>query len=222
MHNFKKIIEDFHAQDTGYSGDGFIDSRATDPKAHRYYRFFMYLTKLLKPKTVVELGSWQGTSAAAFASGNKDTKVITVDHHTDPGDDRNKLLTLEAAQIFDNIRYCQGWTCDAIYNEEENKHLLKGENAYPKVIKELNGKKIDILFIDSWHVYQQAVRDWEAYKDLLADNALVIVDDVIKGTEGSAIDRIDKFWDELEGGSKHLDESMHVGYPMGFMQLKKK
>jgi len=46
------------------------------------------------------------------------------------------------------------------------------------------------------------------------------VDDVLVGTPNSAIDGIRKFWDELEG-SKYLDGSLHIGYPIGFLQLKK-
>jgi len=99
-------------------------------------------------------GSWQGTSAAHFAGGNPDTLVITVDHHTDPGDDLNRIKTVEAANQFPNMKYCKGWTCNEIYEEEKDSHSIKGENAYPKVLKELDGRKIDVVFIDSWHGYR--------------------------------------------------------------------
>ena len=84
------------------------------------------------------------------------------------------------------------------------------------VIKALNERTIDVLFIDSWHVYHQAKRDWEAYKPLLSKNALVIVDDVLTGTPGSAIDGVKEFFEELPG-NKLLIDSLHVGYPQGYM-----
>ncbi len=168
---------------------------------------------------MVELGSWQGTSAAYFAGGNPETLVITVDHHTDPGDEENKSMTIAAEKKFLNLFYCQGWTCNEIYKEEYDKHAIGlGQNAFPKVLDELNGHTIDVLFIDSWHVYHQAVRDWNAYKPLLSKGALVIVDDVLKGTPGSAIDGIEQFWNELKG-AKHLDGTLHSGYPMGFLKI---
>ena len=95
-----KIIKLLQTFDDNPVGNEFLDSRY-NPNS-RYYRFFFQLTKMLKPKVLVELGSWQGTSAAYFAGGNKGTKVITVDHHTDPGDEENKRLTLNAESAFDN------------------------------------------------------------------------------------------------------------------------
>ena len=91
----------------------------------------------------------------------------------------NQNLTEIAARQFNNLTYCKGWTCESIFVEERFKHERKGENAYPKVLKALNERTIDVLFIDSWHVYHQAVRDWKAYQPLLSKNALVIVDDVL-------------------------------------------
>jgi len=207
--DIQDLLNDFEDEPTG---DHFLDSRY-DPNS-KYYRFFYQLTKRFKPKTLVELGSWQGTSAAYFAGGWKETKVITVDHHTDPGDQENKQLTQRAENYFNNLVYCQGWTCDAIFKEEEYNHSRKGENAYPKVLKALNEQTIDVLFIDSWHVYHQAKRDWEAYSPLLSKNALIIVDDCIQGTPGSAIDGVRQFFDELPG-DKMLIDSLHKGYPMG-------
>jgi len=210
----KKLLKTFKDEPTG---NEFLDNRY-DPNS-RYYRFFYQFTKTFKPKVVVELGSWQGTSAAYFAGGNPGTLVITVDHHTDPGDEGNESMTIAAAKKFDNLHYCKGWTCNEIYKEEKNLHILaEGQNAYPKVLEVLSGKKIDVLFIDSWHVYHQAVRDWNAYSPLLSKGAIVIVDDVLKGTPNSAIDGVEQFWDELKG-AKHLDSDLHTGYPMGFLKI---
>jgi predicted O-methyltransferase YrrM len=221
MHKIKKLINSF---DRGPLGIPFLDNRIEEmrnPQGHvaDYYRFFYYLAKMLKPAVIVELGSWQGTSAAHFAAGSPSTKVITVDHHTDPGDQVHKAKTEAAAKEYDNLIYCQGWTCTEIYEEEKDSHAEKGENAFPKVMAALAGQKIDILFIDSWHVFKQAVRDWNAYKPYLAPGALVIVDDVLAGTVGSTIEGIDRFWNSLKG-TKHLEGGLHAGYPMGFLKLK--
>ena len=74
-----------------YTGDSWINKRIDGMKnpdgyVASYYAFFYNLATMLKPKVLVELGSWQGTSAACFASGSPSTQVITVDHHSDPGD----------------------------------------------------------------------------------------------------------------------------------------
>ena len=102
----KKLLKNFKDEPTE---NEFLDNR-NDPNS-KYYRFFYQFTKTFKPKVVVELGSWQGTSAAYFAGGNHDTLVITVDHHTDPGDEANESMTIAAEKKFDNLHYCKGWTC---------------------------------------------------------------------------------------------------------------
>jgi hypothetical protein len=94
----------------------------------------------------VELGGWQGTAAAHFAAGWPEGIVVSIDHHGDPGDEENKARMLEVAQHYVNMFYFQGWTWDKV----------------PEV--RALGKKIDILFIDSWHQYEYAMRDWNDYK----------------------------------------------------------
>lgn len=194
-----------------------IERKQPDSYIPAYYGFFYELTKILKPKIVVELGTWQGTSAAHFAAGCKDTKVITVDHHSDPGDEENKIKTIQAVAAYPNITYCQGWSCDQLYNEEKDLHDQKGLNAFPKVKHELNGEKIDILFIDSWHRYDQAVKDWNAYKPLLAKGALIICDDIDIGNKGGGIENMVQFWDEMEG-EKFLNTNLHRGLPQGYLK----
>jgi predicted O-methyltransferase YrrM len=216
--DIEQMAESHVAKKTGVQ---FIDTRVEEMRNPQgsvadYYSFFFELTKKYKPEVVVELGAWQGTSAACFAAGNPDGTVITVDHHTDPGDQENKQKTLQAQERFKNLTYCQGWTCDQLYEEEKDKHSIKGENAFTKVKKALNGRKIDVLFIDSWHEYTQAVKDWEAYKPLLNSPCLVICDDILQGNPGDGIDNMVKFWEELKG-EKYLNHSLHKGFPQGYL-----
>ncbi|MGH7274877.1 MAG: class I SAM-dependent methyltransferase, partial [Nitrospiria bacterium] len=75
---------------------------------------------------------------------------------------------------------------------------------------------IDVLFIDSWHDYEHAMRDWDAYRPLLSTTALVICDDITTD-RGPVIDRMDQFWNELLG-QKFLSKKVHEQYPMGFLK----
>ena len=220
--NLKEIKKMAESHEGELTRNTFLDSRIEgmrNPTGHvaAYYAFFHLLAQRYKPSVIVELGAWQGTSASCFAAGCPDSLVITIDHHTDPGDQENKLKTIECTREFENLRYIQGWTCTQLYEEEKDKHSLAGQNAYPKVLECLGGQKIDILFIDSWHRYDQAKKDWEAYKPLLNSPALVICDDILEGTVGSGIENMVKFWYELEG-ENFLNGGLHAGYPMGFLK----
>jgi predicted O-methyltransferase YrrM len=193
--------------------DIFIDNRFEQHKTEfghyeSYYRLFYRLAEYLKPNLTVELGTWQATAAAHFASGWPNGTVITIDHHSDPGDDKNKELALEAQKQYNNLIYLQGWTWDRV-----------------DVVRNF-GTRIDILFIDSWHQYEYAMKDWNLYSPLLANPALVICDDILKG-DGPAIGGMDRFWNELPGRSagsrteKFLDETLRNGIPMGFLKWLK-
>jgi hypothetical protein len=107
---------------------------------------------------------------------------------------------LEVAQHYVNMFYFQGWTWDKV----------------PEV--RALGKKIDILFIDSWHQYEYAMRDWNDYKPLLNIPALVICDDIMGG-DGPVIAGMLDFWNEISAGYEaFLDATGHPGVPQGFLK----
>lgn len=57
------------------------DSSLSSPGVHaHYYRFFYHFASILKPKLIVELGTYYGHSSLCLASGNPEGRVITVDH----------------------------------------------------------------------------------------------------------------------------------------------
>ena len=168
----------------------------------RYYRLFHKLSELYKPRFIVELGSYWATAAAHFAAGCPTADVVTIDVHKEvhPNDDVAWRKAQEAAGYYNNLHFIHGWTWDA--------HVIFEVCARPY--------PIDILYIDAGHKYDQVVREWDLYSWLLADEALVIADDVFDAA-GATIDMM-KFWDELDY-EKFLDPHIHSGIPMGFLRF---
>jgi len=224
LDDIRKTIDDQSTYDP--TGDAFLDSRYNEPqhKTHLYYRLFYHLAKLLQPNFTVELGGWQGTAGAHLVRGWSLGTVVTIDHHTDSGDELNKERMLEASDKYDNLHYIQGWTNDTLAEREKGNHSLgNAPSAMPKLRVLMIGESlydnIDILFIDSWHKYEEAMLDWEAYRPLLASPSLVICDDMMIGYEGAAIGGMGEFWDKLPE-PKFLDATAHPGYPMGFLKYE--
>ena len=96
LDDINKIIWDSSTYDpTGYT---FLDNRYNEHIAqggnHLYYRLFYHLARFLRPDLTVDLGGWQGTAAAHLAAGRPNGTVVTIDHHTDPGDEQNKIKML--------------------------------------------------------------------------------------------------------------------------------
>jgi predicted O-methyltransferase YrrM len=176
-----------------------------------YYKLFYLISEELKPDVVVELGGWRGYGAAHFAAGNPDGLVITIDHHSDPGDDLNQIKMEECVKQYPNMHYVKGWTTPE-YVEETN----KGVNGYGKVLEILDGKKVDILFIDSWHEGRYFLRDWNYYRPLLNNPALVICDDLY---DTELFIDMEKTWHEMPY-EKFVDGGMHPGIPMGFLKYE--
>lgn len=209
------------------TGDVFLDSRYEWQKNENgaewpYYRFFYQLAHQLRPNLVVELGGYQGTAAAHFAAGQRlgnptPGLTVTIDHHTDPGDEHNQAKMEEAARRYDNLIYIRGWTTDELAESQRGHHALgDAPSAYQTMLK-YHGK-IDILFVDSWHVYEYAMADWEAYRPLLSSPALVICDDIMQGTPGTAVSGMIEFWESLPG-EKFLNGDLHPGLNMGFLRV---
>lgn len=219
------IIQEFATNFTPTpTGDDFLDSRyqwqcIDNGVEWPYYRFFYSLAAVLQPSLVVELGGFQGTAAAHFAAGCPRAKVLTIDHHTDPGDEVNKAKMEQVAALYTNLTYLQGWTTDEEAAAQMGHHALgDAPSAYPRVLG--IGYRIDLLFIDSWHVYEHAKMDFAAYMRLMASPGLVICDDITdEDRPGFAITGMRKFWDELKG-EKFLDgDNLHPGSRMGFLKV---
>ncbi len=227
LEDIKQIVN--FSIDNGSTGHPFIDNRY---QAHidkfgepfPYYRLFFHLAQQLKPLLAVELGGWQGTAAAHFAQGYLGGRVITIDHHTDPGDDLNIIKMEEAGKHYSNLTYIQGWTRGDLAESQWGKHdpaLGNAPNAFPIVEDYVSRTKttIDILFIDSWHNYDEAMADWETYEPLLSDLALVICDDISSKSEPTIVNMWE-FWEAMPG-EKFLENRIHVGVPMGFMRYER-
>jgi predicted O-methyltransferase YrrM len=209
------------------TGDEFLDSRYEWQKNENgsewpYYRFFYHLASILRPKVILELGGFQGTAAAHFAKGWPSATVITIDHHSDSGDDLNRTKMLEACNSCHNLIYLQGWTTAKAAERNKGLHALGNmRDVYQEVIDHTLYKNnmIDILFIDSWHHYKYAKEDWNAYASLLAYPSLIICDDIIDGDDPDApIYGMMKFWEEMPS-TKFLNSNLHPGSNMGFVKV---
>jgi predicted O-methyltransferase YrrM len=198
-------------------GVPFLDARMEEYQAkyggaYPYYAALRDLTRALRPAVVVEIGTWEGTSAACFAEGCAESTVITIDHHSDPGDDANRAKTMDACGEYENLLYVQGCSTEKV-------HALKPGTqwVFPTVKDFLAGRPIDFLFIDGWHGGEFARADFDTFAPLLSPDALVICDDIY-GADCETLFGMVPFWNSLPG-EKYLDPRIHSVYSMGFAKL---
>lgn len=196
LETIKQLIE--QALTEPLTENSWLDNRyAEQPKwqGHQqpYYKLFYLIAQVLKPELVVELGSYQGTSAAHFACGNPLGEVITIDIHRE--DKVAQQMCYEVEENCPNVTYINMWIKDAV-----------------SLVSQLD-KKIEILFEDAWHDYEHTKQNWDLYSPLLADRALVIVDDLTDN--GGVFEGMERFWAELPY-EKFTDTRLHHGIPIGF------
>ena len=67
------------------------------------------------------------------------------------------------------------------------KGLSKDESTVNEVINILDGRKLDILFIDADHAYESVRGDWDAYHDLVNSPGAIVFHDIIGGQGGPGI-----------------------------------
>jgi len=145
-----------------------------------YYRFFKLLAEYMEPNFSVELGVCGGGAGLHLALGHPEGQVIGIDIVND---------------YPDNIKYL-----NANY---PNYHFIIGDSIKSAVeIYQEFDKKVDILFIDTIHTYDQTIMEYNAWRPFLSDKAVICLDDLDRPN-------MDKAFEHLPG-KKVLLNSLHA------------
>lgn len=143
-----------------------------------YVKFLAKLIKELAPKNVVELGNREGLSTLAiYEYLPSNASFITID-------------------ILEDVRYCP----DEMFRDSRVQFLI-GDVISADTIGQVP-INIDFLFTDTVHYYQQLRDEFDVYQHLLADGALVAIDDIRLNDKG-------KFWEEIPYQKWDLTDICH-------------
>jgi predicted O-methyltransferase YrrM len=148
-----------------------------------YYRFLRKLAFEMRPTLSVELGVCGGGASYHLATGHPTGKVVGID------------VTIEYPTnvVFIQER-CPNWT------------LLVGDSVHQAFRVQEYAKEfgpIGILFIDTVHTYEQTMREYAAYRPMMAPGGVICFDDLFR--EG-----MPKVWNEMPEPKIRLD-SLHIG-----------
>ncbi|HEX9614245.1 MAG TPA: class I SAM-dependent methyltransferase [Bacteroidota bacterium] len=141
---------------------GTIASIAKDSAISARWGLVLYhIVTLLKPRTVLELGTNLGISAGYILAGLKSNgdegRLVSVEG--DP------TLAAKAAEQAD--RFARG-RCRVIPG--------RFQDVLPLLIREM--KAIDFVFIDGHHTYDATLANFECIRPALSQNACVLLDDI--------------------------------------------
>lgn len=116
-----------------------------------YYQAFIYLTKYVNPKLIVELGTQAGVGALHFRQGSSTAKIITVDIRPYPGEGKG------------------------LRDENNIESVICDSTEYAKQVKD---KTVDILFCDANHTYESVIAEITAWMPKMAPNGILLFDDI--------------------------------------------
>jgi predicted O-methyltransferase YrrM len=171
---------------------------------------FEEILRASRPSLIIEVGSWKGASAVQMALLCKDLQLdaalVCVD--TWLGSPEHILKPRFTASLKRRWGYPQlyhsflanviKWGCADMIVPFPN----TSENA--AVVFNRLGLKADVIYIDAAHEYEAALRDYNAYWELLNDGGYLIGDDYIswEGVTKAADEFAQTVQSQLVGGKK--------------------
>ena len=175
---------------------------------HQHIPFGMFLVGLLKPKTLVELGTFSGDSYCAFCQAVQELELSTRCYAIDTweGDPDTGYY---GPEVFESLKEHH----DSLYGSFSR--LIK--STFDEALKGFSDGTIDLLHIDGYHVYNVARHDFESWLPKMSDRGIVLLHDV-NVREGDF--GVWKLWEEISRDYPYF-EFVH-GHGLGVLAVGRK
>ena len=180
--------------------------RKTSLKQKGHGEFFLDEILKKKPKTFLEIGVFHGVTARNICEllsqiHKEDFKYIGLDlfEKSDENllevipstDFKNPFKKIYFKYIKRQDPYSIESVNDLLKKFKKNIHLIKGNSN--KVLKKINMKKIDFVFIDGGHEYNTVTNDLNNCKEVIDLNGTVLCDDYNLSSAPGVRKAIDEF-----------------------------
>jgi len=133
------------------------------------------------PKNVLEIGTADGGTLFLLAQASSPEAV---------------LISIDLR----DFRY-RGQLYKRFAKQTQQIHLIRGDShsmdTLEKVIRILNGAKLDCLFIDADHTYEGVKKDFLMYSPLVREGGLIAFHDIVKYPSSAVYEQVNRFWMEI-------------------------
>jgi len=142
------------------------------------------------PKTILEIGTAGGGTLYLFTTAFKPDLIISVDLPGGPFGGGYSEQRIALYESFGNVK---------LIRDDSHK-----PETYLKVKELLNGKQLDMLFIDGDHTYEGVKEDFRMYSEFVKKEGVIVFHDIHDqaGTEC----QVKNFWKEL----RLIHDSMEI------------
>lgn len=152
--------------------------------------FFLNEVSLKKPKVFLEVGVFHGVTARnvceiLYKIHGNDFKYIGLDLFEKNEENKNEVIPNTNFSnplkkiYFKYIKKQNPYSLEAVENLlekfKENIHLIKGNSN--NLLKKIDMKKIDYVFLDGGHEYKTVMNDLNGCNEVIQKNGTVLCDD---------------------------------------------
>jgi len=156
------------------------------------------LIRLLKRRSlriIVEIGTGKGGTLYAWCKiAEPNALIVSIDL---PGGPFGGGYSLKEMKRFRSYKR----KSQKIFFFRKDSHR-KGTKE--ELIRKLNGKEIDFLFIDGDHRYTMVKKDWKLYAPLVKKNGLIVLHDILFHPKVPQC-KVDILWNEIKKQYRHIE-----------------
>jgi cephalosporin hydroxylase len=176
-------------------------------------RDFLLLMRALKPRAVVEIGTARGGTLFLFTRvAAPDAILVSVDLSS------QKDLRFGGGDVSGRRPLFEAFALD-----EQRVHFLTGDSHAPDVREGvelmLDGREVDLLFIDGDHTAEGVRSDFELYRDLVRQGGVIAFHDIVDGKK-SLVGGVPDFWRSVRTADAQelVENRSQGGYGIGVLR----
>lgn len=141
----------------------------------------------IAPRTVVEIGTGYGGTLFLFATvASPDAVMVSVDL---PPSILGRGYPEWKEQLYKSFAR-NGQKVDLVRGDSHHSSSVEA------VTQCLNGRQVDVLFIDGDHTYEGVKIDFERYSPMVRKGGLIVFHDITPSLKNAEIE-VPRFWNEL-------------------------